>query len=188
MSPGRSAPHTVAAAWAVLLIASVEPDARADGLRNDAAGTAAGPGHARIDALAAATPGVIESGREPLPPPPRRLPAERPAAAATEPSQRGVFHWNGSGAYQSEYRLGSDWALHAGMIGGEARGAGGTRRWPGAGVGFRPNENWNVEFGYVHPYSGDMRGGIELPAAAGSLPGKPAQVGHLLGVSGRLRF
>jgi long-subunit fatty acid transport protein len=86
-----------------------------------------------------------------------------------------------------EYELGSAWSLFAGVTNTDARTPGMPRHWTGAGLGYRPNENWNVDFGFVHPYTSDTRF-IDPLTAGNPLVNGPSGRSQLFGLSGRYRF
>jgi hypothetical protein len=98
-----------------------------------------------------------------------------------------VFHPSQSSHNGPEYQMGSEWSLFAGVTNTDARVPGMPRHWTGAGLGYRPSENWNVDFGFVHPYTSDTRFIDPLTSSSPFANGRSGG-SQLFGLSGRYRF
>jgi hypothetical protein len=107
----------------------------------------------------------------------------------------GVFKARAGTADSSapQYRFNPTWALRSGVIVDSAStaalepaSADAPRHWVSAGLGFRPDDRWNIELGYAHVFNSDTR--IDDFGSAGALVGRFTNGGNLLGVSGRVSF
>jgi len=146
------------------------------------------PGKSRDHAAPVTTPDIQVSIAKDKP-----LPAAQPLAdarvrvpAAQIPGDS-VFRLSRPVHNGPEYELGSEWSLFAGVTNTDARTPGMPRHWTGAGLGYRPSENWIVDFGFVHPYTNDTRFIDPLTASNPYVSG-PSVKSQLFGLSGRYRF
>jgi hypothetical protein len=120
-------------------------------------------------------------------PAPQLLPDVRVTAPAAQLPLDRLFRSNGPVHNGPQFELGSEWSLFAGVTNNDARMPGAPRHWTGAGLGYRPNESWNVDFGFVHPYTSDTRFIDPLTASNPFVSGRSGG-SQLFGLSGRYRF
>ena len=119
-------------------------------------------------------------------------------ANPAQPSSTEVFDWSNSwfGSIGAEYRFAPEWTLRGGLaIDGTPTSAAtrdprvpdATRRWATVGLGYRPNEHWNIDAGYAHLFVNDAHV-QDVSPTHDVLIGAFANKGILLGVSAQYKF
>ena len=119
-------------------------------------------------------------------------------ANPAQPTTTEVFNWSNSyfGSVGAEYKLDQAWTLRGGLaIDGtptsadtrDPRVPDATRRWITAGIGYKPNQNWNFDFGYAHLFVNDAH--VQDVSATGDvLAGYFENKGNLFGASAQYKF
>ena len=119
-------------------------------------------------------------------------------ANPAQPATTEVFNWSNSyfGSVGAEYKLDQAWTLRGGLaIDGtptsadtrDPRVPDATRRWVTAGIGYKPNQNWNFDFGYAHLFVNDAH--VQDVSATGDvLAGYFENKGNLFGASAQYKF
>ena len=119
-------------------------------------------------------------------------------ANPAQPTSTEVFDWDNSwfGSIGAEYRFAPEWTLRGGLaIDGtptsaltrDPRVPDATRRWVTVGLGYRPNEHWNLDLGYAHLFVNDAHV-QDVSPTHDMLVGKFENKGNLLGVSAQYKF
>ena len=119
-------------------------------------------------------------------------------ANPAQPATTEVFDWDNSwfGSIGAEYRFAPEWTLRGGLaVDGSPTSAAtrdprvpdGTRRWVTVGLGYRPDDHWNVDLGYAHLFVNDAH--VQNVSATGDvLSGAFESKGNLLGVAAQYKF
>ncbi|HEX6832811.1 MAG TPA: outer membrane protein transport protein [Rudaea sp.] len=115
-----------------------------------------------------------------------------------QPASTEVFDWDNSwfGSIGAEYRFNPQWTLRGGLaVDGtpthestrDPRVPDAARRWVTVGLGYRPDDHWNVDLGYAHLFVNDAHV-HDVSATGDALTGYFSNRGNLLGVSGQYKF
>lgn len=119
-------------------------------------------------------------------------------ANPAQPTSTEVFNWSNSyfGSIGAEYKFDPAWTLRGGLaIDGTPTSAStrdprvpdATRRWVTVGLGYKPDQHWNVDFGYAHLFVNDAH--VQDVSATGDvLAGYFANKGNLFGASAQYKF
>ncbi|HEX4479846.1 MAG TPA: outer membrane protein transport protein [Rudaea sp.] len=119
-------------------------------------------------------------------------------ANPAQPTSTEVFNWSNTwfGSVGAEYHFDPAWTVRGGLaIDGSPTSADtrdprvpdATRRWVTAGLGYKPNNNWNFDLGYAHLFVNDAHV-QDVSATGDELVGYFENKGNLFAASAQYKF